>query len=171
MFPHENPERAVCSAALAMVVAASGCTSWIEIQPRELPKLNPAYNRAAGAAPVYTSSGGFGVAAVREVSVIKVLKPDGSVAKIEGDYDARVTQPGDRVHEFSAPVLAAIDPDAVNLTVRGEEQPPRTFSLNGVRSVEVSQPDMLGTIAWIVGATTVAAVLLAVVAIDANSPD
>lgn len=125
-------------AFVTLAVAASGCTKWETVKPTELPKLN-------GSTSVHVGSRMVGEQRtdVIAVSVAHVEKPDGTLVKIEGEFDARVTESSGEAAHFRYPVLSSVS-DA-DLTVQGSNRGKTDFELDQVERVEVSQPDQTAT--------------------------
>ena len=109
---------------LAVTIATSGCYSWVDVKPTELPKLN----NAGG-----VSSGFMGE--VQEVH--KVEQPDGKIAEIRGRYDVRLTGNNGTELDFDHPVVATLAGN--DLTLQAENRAPTRLPLTDIRSAEVSQ--------------------------------
>jgi hypothetical protein len=111
----------------------SGCYSWKEIKPAELPKLN------GGAVAAGVVASGTNRGQVVAVSVGQAEAPDGTLVEIKGEFDARVTEAGMAPLVFQHPVRS--EADDMILTVQGSNRARKDFPVEDVQKVEVSQYD------------------------------
>jgi hypothetical protein len=102
------------------------------IKPTELPKLN-------GSSSVGTISAGRHVVIA---SVAQVERPDGTMAEIKGQFDARITVAGN-TSEYEHPVDSAIE--GTDLKVRAGNRALTAIPLERIERLEVSQYDGLKT--------------------------
>jgi hypothetical protein len=120
------------SLLLAATICCTGCTTWVEVRPTELPKLNGS-----------TVTSGTVVSGDRKrdviaITVADVERPDGTLTQIYGRYDVRVTETSGREMTFETPVRSEVEDDTLSL--QGSNRRQTQFRLNDVRTTEVSQP-------------------------------
>jgi hypothetical protein len=129
---------------LAVSLTTSGCYSWVDVKPTELPKLNGGGNVASGF-----------MGEVEEVH--KVEQSDGRMAEIRGSYDVRLTGTNGSELDFSHPVVATVAGDA--LTLRSENRAATNIPLADIQTAEVSQSHP--QTAWMVVSSVACALCIA----------
>jgi hypothetical protein len=132
------------AALLILTMFCGGCYTWTTIKPTELPKLNGAQ----------TASSHQTDRRVELVSVAQVETPDGRLAEIQGESDARIQLKGFTPILFEHPILSSVESEV--LTIRSGNRAKTTIPLGNIQSLEVSQLNrnktaLAGTVLGLVG--------------------
>jgi len=136
------------SAALTLTLSISGCVTWEQVKPTELPKLN-----GSGHAPLAAQNTSNTVIGVL---VTSVEAPDGRLVEVKGDFDVRIATDNRKI-QFDHPVRSEVEEGMLSL--RSSDRGLTQFLLEDVKSAEVSQDRPQQTIWAIAGATTLATLL------------
>jgi hypothetical protein len=115
------------SAFLILTILFGGCYTWTAIKPTELPKLN-------GAQTATSQQTGR---QVQLFSVVQVETPDGRLADIQGESDARIQLKGSPPILFEHPILSSIENE--ELTIRSGNRAKTSMPLGNIQHLEVSQ--------------------------------
>jgi hypothetical protein len=124
---------------LALAMLLGGCYSWTAIKPTELPKIN------GNPTVLPDRSGGH----VQIVNVAQVETPDGRLAEIRGQSDARVQLKDTTLMSFEHPIRSSVENQS--LTIMSGNHPKTTIPLDNIQSVEVSQGNRAEAAGVIVG--------------------
>jgi hypothetical protein len=132
------------STLLILTILSSGCYTWTAIKPTELPKLNGA--QTATSQPTGSQ--------VELVSVAQVETPDGRLAQIRGESDARIQLKGSTPILFEHPIISSVENE--DLTIRSGNRAKTSIPLGNIQSLEVSQLNrnqtaLAGTVLGLVG--------------------
>jgi len=115
------------SAFLILTILLGGCYTWTAIKPTELPKLNVAQKA--------TSQQTSGQAQL--VSVAEVETPDGRLAEVRGESDARIQLQGSTPILFEHPIRSSIENE--ELTIMSGNRARTSIPLGNIQRLEVSQ--------------------------------
>lgn len=138
--------RAVLS-SLCLIMSTTGCYSWTEVKPTELPKLN------GGGVSTGRVVSGQQRGEIVAVSVSHLERPDGTLLEVNGEPDIRITNRSGTELEFDHPTEASVADGA--LMLRGENRANTKLMLSDIASAEVSEYDGVMTMLLYLGGLVV----------------
>jgi hypothetical protein len=110
---------------LGLMLAMTGCYTWVRVPPSELPRLDQGAPRA-----LLSPDGPPATPVVRDEK--------GKDVEVAGDFAVKVTTAADSV-DFMSPVHCSVK--AGTLQLAEDETTPRSFTLGEIRSTEIYRYD------------------------------